>query len=230
VEWVIVHELYKTKSPKVLVVSIDDKPYPWGHQAFKYIAPARAIAVPPSPLLHNYFYDLAYLPFRQLKLFAALPFSEAFGLKKQFKPEIYAQTATDLTNSHRMPDGKWIDMEHPVSRAVLEKQARIAAAEQERTLVPRALAAIVEADDHAYVQEIAREAAAHGTRLLFVFVPSFDGPTVIKDRAFYEQYGRILDNSDLSQRDQLYMDWSHLNHAGALIVSDRVAAAVAPDL
>jgi len=31
VEWAIVNELYKTKSPKVLVVAVDETPAPWGH-------------------------------------------------------------------------------------------------------------------------------------------------------------------------------------------------------
>ena len=44
------------------------------------------------------------------------------------------------------------------------------------------------------------------------------------------EFGEVLDCSDLAARSTLYMDWAHLNHAGAMIVSDRIADVVAPQL
>ena len=84
-----------------------------------------------------------------------------------------------------------------------------------------------EGDDHAYIREIARQAKAHGTRLMFVRLPAFNEAQHISDRKLLEQYGSVLDNADLAQQDKLYENWSHLNHAGAVIVSDRLADSIA---
>jgi hypothetical protein len=59
IQWAIVDELFKAKSPKVIVLGVDDQPRLFGHFAFRYVAPADAVVFPPSPFLHNYLYDLA---------------------------------------------------------------------------------------------------------------------------------------------------------------------------
>ena len=52
-------------------------------------------------------------------------------------------------------------------------------------------------------------------------------PAAISDLAFLEQYGTVLNLGDLAQRDELFENWSHLNHAGAMIASARLADAIA---
>jgi hypothetical protein len=223
IDWAIIDELYKSKSPKVIVIGIHSAPYPYGHPAFRYVAPADAIAFPPAPLLHSYLYDVAYLPSRKMKLFGASLFPDLFGLRKQFDPEVYARTRTDYSSSF-FAEGKWIDMEREIPRATLIAQAHY----REPTLVSRALVRCCnDGDDHVYIREIAREANAHGTRLMFDFLPAFNGSQEVSDRAFLEQYGKVLNNGDLSQQDRFYENWSHLNHSGAMIASDRLANEIA---
>src|SRR5277367_1417941 len=84
IQWAILDELFKAKSPKVVVLGVEEQPYPFGHFLFKYVAPAEAIAFPPTPFLHNYLYNLAYLPVRKLTLFGANLFPVLFGLSKKF--------------------------------------------------------------------------------------------------------------------------------------------------
>ena len=43
----IVDELYKTKSPKVIILQVDERPTLIGHLALKIIAPEKWIAFPP---------------------------------------------------------------------------------------------------------------------------------------------------------------------------------------
>jgi hypothetical protein len=223
-DWTIIDELFKTKSPKLIVVCVDASPHPYGHPAFKYVAPAEAIALPPAPLLHNYLYDLAYLPFRQLKLFGAWLFPDLFGLRKQFDPGVYARTRSDFTTSFVDAGGKLYDMDRVISRETL-----IAATppSDKPTAAARVLGLFNEGDDHVYLHEIARLARAHGARLMFMFFPSIEGPTEISDRAFLERYGEIVDLGDMSRQDNLYSSWSHFNHAGAMIASDRLAGVIA---
>ena len=222
VQWAIVDELFKAKSPKVIVLEVDDDPYPIGHFAFKSVAPADAIVFPPTPFLHNYLYDLAYLPIRKVTLFGADLFPDLSGLTKQFDPELYASRRTDYSTS--FPEfGKVVDMEHPVPRAKLLAEPR---EPFPRTLVARTLARINGGEDHLYLRKIAQEAKAHGTQLMFIFLPVFNGPQTITDLAFLQQYGPVLNYGDLAEHDQLYENWSHLNHAGAMAASSRLADAI----
>ena len=225
---VIVHELYKTKSPRILVISVDEKPHPWGHPAFKYVAPAKEIAFPPSPFLHNYVYDLSYLPFRQIELFAAYLLPSVLGLARDFDPVHYSTTRSDFTTSFYGAEGKFVDMDRKVPEAELVTEHKIRLWNRRGSIVPRALSDVVESDDRLYLDQIAREAAAHRTKLVFVYLPIFAGELDVGSRTYYGRYGTILDDGDLATQHSLFSHWAHLNHSGAMIVSDRIADAIAP--
>jgi hypothetical protein len=224
IQWAILNELFKARSPKVVVLEVEEEPYPFGHFFFKYVAPAEAIVLPPSPFLHNYLYNLAYLPIRKLKLFGANLFPDLFGLSKQFDPEHYAKNRTDFTTNFIGDGGKLVDMDHPVSRSTLLAQPRIPFP---RTLVGRALAKVNGGEDQLYIEEIAREAKAHGAQLIFVYLPIFEGPPTVSDEDFLKQFGPVLNFGDLAPHDELFENWSHLNHAGAMTASARLADAIA---
>jgi hypothetical protein len=222
-QWAILEELFKAKSPKVIVLEVDDQPYPFGHFLFKYVAPAEAIVFPPSPFLHNALYNLAYLPVRKLELFGANLFPGLFGLTKEFDPEHYARNRTDYSTSF-IGDGKLVDMEHQVPRATLLAQPQQPVP---RTRVARLLTRINGGEDHLFTQKIAREAKAHGAQLVFVHLPMFDGPQTVSDEDFLKQFGPVLNYGDLAPHDELFENWSHLNHAGAMNASARLADAIA---
>jgi hypothetical protein len=224
IQWAILDELFKAKSPKVVVLEVEDQPYPFGHFFYKYVAPAKAIVFPPTPFLHNYLYNLAYLPIRKFKLFGANLFPDLFGLSKQFDPEHYARNRTDFTTSFIGDLGKLVDMEHPVPRATLLAQPRQPIP---RTLVARALTRINGGEDHLFTQKIARDGKAHGAQLIFVYPPMFEGPQTVSDEDFLKQFGPVLNYGDLAPRDELFENWSHLNHAGAMNASARLADAIA---
>ncbi|HEY6521621.1 MAG TPA: hypothetical protein VIZ19_19960, partial [Roseiarcus sp.] len=223
IQWAILNELFKAKAPKVIVLGVEDQPYPFGHFFFKYVAPAEAIVFPPSPFLHNALYNLAYLPIRKLKLFGANLFPDLFGLSKQFDPEHYAKNRTDYTTSF-IGDGKLVDMEHQVPRATLLAEPR---EQVPRTLVARVLTRLNGGEDHLFTKKIAREAKAHGAQLVFVHLPMFEGPQTVSDEDFLKQFGLVLNYGDLAPHDELFENWSHLNHAGATIASARLADAIA---
>jgi hypothetical protein len=222
-QWAILDELFKAKSPKVIVLEVDEEPYPFGHFLFKYVGPAKAIVFPPSPFLHNYFYNLAYLPIRKLKLFGANLFPDLFGLSKQFDPEHYAKNRTDFSTSF-IGDDKLVDMEHAVPRATLLAQPREPVP---RTRLARLLTWINGGEDHLFIEKIARDAKAHGAQLVFVHLPMFEGPQTVSDEDFLEQFGPVLNYGDLAPHDELFENWSHLNHAGAMNASARLANAIA---
>ena len=223
IQWAIVDELFKGKSPKVVVLEVEERPYPFGHFFFKYVAPAEAIVFPPTPFLHNYLYNLAYLPIRKLQLFGANLFPDLFGLPKQFDPRHYARNRTDYSTNF-IAEGKLVDMEDPVPRATLLAQPREPVP---RTFMTRAFNWLNGGEDHLYTQKIAREAKAHGAQLVFVHLPMFEGPQTVSDLDFLKQFGAVLNYGDLAPHDELFENWSHLNHAGAMKASARLAAAIA---
>jgi hypothetical protein len=229
-QWAVIDELYKAKSPRIIIVQIDAKPSPWGHPWFMYFASSMDLVFPPSIFLHNYLVDLSFLPFRQMELFAASLFPNLFGFRDAFNPVQYAKTRTDFTRNF-YDAGNLIEMEREIPAAKLRADLE----EYKKTLhsprLPRALAPIVEADDRVYLDKIARLASAHGTKLILVYIPGFDSDALDENiRRYYSKYGTVLDYSDLASRNKLFAHWAHLSHAGAMIVSDRIADALAPQL
>ena len=224
-QWAVVDELLKTKSPKVIVIGVDARPYYYGHPAFKYVAPVDAIIAPPAPLLHNYFHDLAYLPSRQVKLFAARLFPDLVGLREKFDPAIYANSKTDFTSGITHREGRVVDMEREVPPQTLLSQRHPF---QRETFADRLVRwCCNDGDDKVYIRAIAKEAKAHGVRLIFDFLPTYKGSEEVADRDFLSQYGVVLDNGFLADDSKLYENWAHLNHAGAIVNSDRIASAIA---
>jgi prephenate dehydrogenase len=115
-------------------------------------------------------------------------------------------------------------MEHPVPRETLRDEPREPAP---RTLVARALTRINGGEDHLFIERIAREAKAHGAQIVFVHLPMFEGRQAVSDEDFLKQFGPVLNYGDLAPHDELFENWSHLNHAGAMNASARLADAIA---
>ena len=225
VQWAALAELFKAKSPRVIVLVVNSEAAPYGHPAFRLVAPASAIAFPPAPLLHNYFYDLAALPSRQVKLFAANLLPTLVGLPKDFDPQRYTAERSDFTSGVLHMDNKTFDMDREVPASTLRAQSQ---ARPHVSWIDRLIFRCCnDGDDRVYIREIGKLAEAHGARLIFAFVPTFEGSTTIDDRDFFSRRGRLVDASDIAGDAALYENWAHLNHAGAVKVSDRIAEAIA---
>jgi hypothetical protein len=226
-EWAIAAELFAVKRPKLLIVSIGEEYNRWGHPGFKYVAPAAAVAWPLAPFLHNSLYDLVYLPFRQMRLFAASMFPDVFGLRTRFDSARYAALPTDFTTNQVMTDGVLIDMQRQHSADELRAERHAFEATEHPSRLPTVVAPIIEADNLVYITAIARIAAARHVPIVFVYLPKFEGAATIEGRAFYAHLGTVEDDGDLASQPDLFQSFAHLNHAGAMIASDRVAAAAA---
>jgi hypothetical protein len=224
IEWVILDEVFKAKSPKLVVVEVEDPPDPFGHELFRDVASPEAIVSAPKENLHQYLFDLAYLPRRKFKLFFANLFPELFGLPKQFDPQAYELNRTDFTTNFLSEFGKMVDMMHPVPREILLGQK----SEQASLLqwLAREYARRNGGGNRFYIRKIAEEAKAHGAHLIFDYVPAFRTPETVGDLGFLKQYGPVIDNNDLAPRDELFKDSTHLNHAGAVAATARLTDAI----
>jgi hypothetical protein len=221
IQWVILREIYKAKSPRVIVLEVAEPHYPFGHHLFKDLASTKAIISAPKQALHEYFNDLTYLPALKLKLFGANLFPELFGLAKQFDPQAYERNPTDFTKNFLDDTGHIVDMGKTVPRGTLVEQMSQQASRN--AWIASEYARLNGGDDRIYIRKIADDAKAHGAQLIFVYMPNFTGPGTVSDPDFLKQYGSVIDNGDLASRDQLFENWSHLNHAGAMTTTARLA-------
>ena len=227
VEVAILKELYRVKTPKILIIEVDDTlPY-WGHPAFKYVATASDILAPPAFLLHNQLKDLAFLPRRQAMILAARFAPDLFGLHSKFSDSNYHQKKYDFSEGKWLFEGKLTDMDAKVSGAAL----LVAAPPPSRmTLADRILLACCnDGDEKVYLRQIEALAAEHGSQLIFVQMPSFHGPGRPEGAEYFEAHGRLLTADDfvgLRENESLFQSASHLNHDGAMFASDTLAAFV----
>jgi hypothetical protein len=221
-------ELMDAKRPKLLVIEVNEHVYPFGHQAYGPVAPNAAILAPPLFGLHDWPYHLIELPYRNVHLFAAKLFPQAFGIPDSFDPARYRGTTPDTTRSFRLPTGRLIDMDAHVPRATLEAGARAFEARKPPHAFPPAIAARVYGDDRVYTQAIVDAARAHGIPVAFLFLPYFSGPTTIDAQDFYAARGTVLNGGFVAQQPDLYEGWAHLNRRGAAEMTDWVADRIAP--
>jgi hypothetical protein len=225
--WVVENELLSKRSPKLIIIVVIEKPSRYGHPAYKYIAPAGAVIDPAYLGNLNYLSNLIYLPYRQLRLFAAQFAPAAFDLPAGFDPARYAGTSFDSTNSFVTGDGIRVERNSIVPVAELEAGVkRYEKGVRPPILSPR-FADQEFGDERAYVRRMAAAARARGARVAFLFLPYYTGQTVIQERAFYEGFGPVLDAGFMSTHPEYFSDVAHLNHQGALVVSDWLAPQVA---
>jgi hypothetical protein len=222
----IVEDMFTAKRPKLIVIGVIEKPSRFGHAAFKYIAPRGLLADPGYPTNLNYLSNLAYLPFRQMRLFAAYVFPGAFGLSDTFQPDRYSADQTE--DIIFTPDG---GTPRPASQAApfaeLEAGAERLTAGTRPPILPRSLADFEFGDERHYIRRIVAAAQAHGVKVAFLFLPYYTGPATIQEQDFYAQYGPVWNAGFVADHPELYSDYAHLTTEGAARVNAWIAPSVA---
>jgi len=216
INYAVARELFKTKSPKVLVVGIIEKPSRFGHPAFKYVAPRALVADPAYFINLNYLSNLIYLPYRQMELFLADLWPSLMGLTKTFNPETYRGSNVDTTGAQFFPtrSGSVPASHNELMRGVhkLERGMR-------PPILPASLRDVEFGDERHYIREIAELARAKGTRLVFLDLPFYTGPDTIQDESFYRQFGDVINASFLASHPEWYADYAHLTAHGASVLT-----------
>jgi hypothetical protein len=159
--------------------------------------------------------DVAYLPFRQLRLFAADLFPDVSGLTKTFNVGTYAGHSVDTTGSVVLPDGRIKEGERPATYQELERGVRKLEAGNHPPFLPPSMADLEFGDDRYYLTKIADLARSRGVKVAFLFLPYYSGPDAIQEQAFYSQYGPVWNEGWLASHAELFADYGHLTRAGA---------------
>lgn len=224
----IVEELFTTKRPRLLVVGVTEKPGRYGHSAYRYVAPAAELANPRYLLNVKWAGDLAYLPFRQLKLLAARIAPDAMGLAPRFDPASYRGSILDPSGDNFLPESQRRNGPTPLA----ELQRGVAKLEAGNTppLLPPALADQEFGDERINIRRIIAAARAHGTRIVFVALPYYTGPAEVQERALYESAGPLLNAHFLADDPALFVDYGHLNSKGAARLSMWLGQQLRPQL
>jgi hypothetical protein len=223
----VAEELFAHKQPKLLVIGVIEKPSRFGHSAFKYVADRRMIVDPGYLSDANYFSDLIYLPFRQMRLFAADLLPGGLGLAKEFDPAHYKGSSIDTTGSVVLPDGRVKDGEDPASAAELARGVNKLERAEHAPFLPDSLANLEFGDERHNVAQIVRLARQHGAKVAFLFLPYYSGPSVVHGAQFYDRYGPILNAAFIGQHAELFADYGHLTRQGARILTDWLIEPVA---
>jgi hypothetical protein len=217
--YVLVKEMYKAgRRPKLLVISVAARPAHFGHPTFKYFADASDIVDPIYLVNLDYFSDLQYLPFRQMKLAAMRWFPHAFKASIKFDRIMYAHREIDLAGSVKIArHGMLLDRDRKLSATDLKEAKNFGFFG--KPILPVALADIEFGDEKYYIPKIVALARAHNTKVVFVYIPNFQGPPKPLFEDFYIHYGPVIDANYLKDNDQMFFDAVHMNRSGALAVT-----------
>jgi hypothetical protein len=228
--WAAADMLFAVKKPKLVVLGVTEKPQRFGHPAFKYIGRVAAIADPGYPADVNYFSDLIYLPFRQMRLAAADWAPGGMGLAKQFDPARYRGSSVDTTQDNFMPDAKVKRKELPATPEELARQVKTYESGVHPPILPRSLADVEFGDERHYVREIAELAERNGAKVAFLFLPYYTGPSRMEDiqeLKFYKQFGPVLNPDFLPSHAEFFGDYAHVVRPGAEALTDWLVEPVA---
>jgi hypothetical protein len=178
----------------------------------------------------EYFSDLIYLPFRQIRLFIASIIPGGTGLSKTFDPTKYPGPSIDSTGDVVLPDGSIKEGNRPASAAELARGVYEFEKRAHPTVLPAQLADVEFGDERQYIKLIARMANSHGVKIAFLFVPYYTGTRHIEEEQFYSRYGPVWNAGFLASRSDLYADYGHLTRTGAHILTDWVALPISAEL
>jgi hypothetical protein len=223
----IAEELFAYKQPRLLILGVIEKPSRFGHSAFKYVADRKLIADPGFVSDVDYFSDLIYLPFRQTRLFAADLLPGGLGLAKEFNPAQYRGSSIDTTGSIVLPDGRIKDGETPASPSELSRGVKKLESGAHPPFLPPALADLEFGDERSNISRIAELARRHGTKVAFLFLPYYTGPSDIQESQFYNRYGPLMNAAFLAPHAEWFADYGHLTRHGARILTDWLVEPVA---
>jgi hypothetical protein len=227
--YAVLRQLFQAKTPRLVIIDVTEIPSHRGHKAFKYVAPAQLLADPGYVGNLNYLPDLAYLPFRQMRLFLADLWPGPSGLAKRFDPARYDGPSPDTSGPVEI-GGRVVLPDTPATKALLVKGERRYDADLRPPSLPAWLSDVEFGDERHYIRQIVALARSRNVKVAFLFLPVYAGSTKLLEQGFYARYGPVWNAGFLSGHPEWYRDADHLDRAGATLLTQWLGERVAPML
>ena len=214
--FLVLREALRARSIKVAVVGISSHESKQGHPAFKDLADVGDLLGAPVLVNWRYLSNVAYIPMRQLKLFAATIAPGLFGYRTEFDPRAYPGPDIDLRRRFPVIPPRTEPRDESRIAAAIDADRHRYERDARRVDLPAALADVEFASERAYYRAMAAVCVQHGTRLVFVYLPFYAGRDDMLDAAFYEGLGPVLfPPASITADPKNYDDVVHLDERGS---------------
>lgn len=228
--YAIAKELLSSRKVKLLVLEMteleDRKPHP----DFIFLADTRNVLFAPLFINARYFADLARLPGRQVDLFLETA-SQHFGWRTpDFTPPPYEGPNLDRTEALLTLDGVTHSLEGGHTLAQMEAMRIAQDSEVTPPVLPAALDWLEYRFPRYYIEHILNMAARNGTRVVFLYLPRYGGPSspAPYERLYAKRVG-LINPWPALQNYRLWTDAVHLNGPGSRLATDAVAESLLRD-
>ena len=235
VHWVLAREVLQTRKPRLLVVEVQETEFRALHPAFPYLADASDLVSAPLVINTSFFPDLARLPLRQITLFSQSRAPSLFGVREDFVPALYRGPHWDDTFAEMGSSEHPIVNSRPrtgvISVAELERErVHLESTNDANLRLPEQLRPLEYRANLFYLEKLLNLAREKGIEIRLLYMPTYHGPQTPAFAFFYDKFTSIWRiPREIVDRHELWQDIGHLNHAGAVALSEWLGAEIAKD-
>lgn len=212
---------------KLIVISVSERLPRQGHQAMGDLATASDLLA--GPYLSNVTLpqNLLNLPMRQINLATATALPDAFGYQEDFSTEAYLGSSPSPNSAPGwtplIPDNPLTSQQH---RDTLEAESQMRNRELGSALLPPDYAWLEFAVSRQSLDEIVRLAEANDTRVAFLFLPFYKGPSEPAELSWLSQRAPVWQFTQLGQDPCNYVDAAHLSTEAVPQLTEFLADAI----
>lgn len=228
-DFVIAQEMFRTKTPELVVMQITEVEGRRPHPGFQTLADARDILAAPILINLGWAEDLAALPGRQLSLFLKTVLDRP-AVAAEFDPRRYAGPDVDRTRSIPRIDGGVIDRTGTMERERLERIAAARRAGFTRTyLLPEPLRDLEYRVSHRYLDRVHAMARQAGAQVAYAYMPGYGFRGAVPEHvaALAEGFEIWRIHDEVLGDHRMWLDGNHTNHAGAQVATQALGRRIA---
>lgn len=209
VRLIVLQELFKEKRPKLVVISVVERLPRDGHQVFGDLATPLQTLTAPLLTNRNLPRNIARLPVRQMELALVSLSPDQFGYHAAFAPSRYEGSARELRLAEVHGDTANAPERANLSAETLAANTAMRKREMRAPILPDALSDVEFGVSRHYLRATKDLAEAHGARVVFVFLPIFNGYPQPLDRKFIDTLGPIITSAAWMHDPDAYRDEGH---------------------
>lgn len=217
--------LNSDKKVRLLVIDVPEALPRDGHQAFADLSTVGQALTAPWLVNRNLPENIARLPLRQIRLALASWFPAAFGYRATFDPEQYlGSTVAPGQFQDWQATQVTIPLDSPEHKATLEKEVVQRRRSIRPPVLPDSLGGIEFGVSRSYLEQITALASARGTKVVFLFLPFYDGYDGPVDQAWIERLAPMWNAQFMKDDPRNYRDAAHGSARLEPLLADFLAA------